>query len=135
MNHWLMKSEPEKYGFDDLLRDGRTNWDGVRNNQAAIYLRSMKKGDQAFFYHSNVGLEIVGIMEVVEEHFLDPTDKAGRFPAVAVAPVERLPRPVPLAALKANPQLKDMTMFRQFRLSVTPVTAEEWALICAMGGL
>lgn len=133
--YWLLKSEPSKYGFEDLARDGKTVWDGVRNNQAAIYLRSMKIGDRGFFYHSNEGLAVVGILEVVGEWFLDPSDAAGRFPAVEVGPVEPMPQPVTLAAMKAAPDLKGMAMFRQFRLSVTPVTAEEWDVIRRMGGL
>lgn len=134
-SHWLMKSEPVKYSYANLVRDGRTVWDGVRNNQAAIYLRSMKIGDRGFFYHSNEGLEVVGIMEVVKEAFLDPSDANGRFVAVEVAPVMPLPQPVTLATMKATPDLKGMAMFRQFRLSVTPVTPEEWQIICELGGL
>jgi predicted RNA-binding protein with PUA-like domain len=131
---WLIKSEPVKYSFADLQRDGRTVWDGVRNNQAALYLKAMKAGDQAFFYHSQEGLAVVGIAEVVREAFLDPSDPAGRFVAVEVAPVRPLPRPVTLAEMKANPALAGMAMFRQFRLSVSPVTPEEWAAILAMAG-
>jgi predicted RNA-binding protein with PUA-like domain len=131
---WLIKSEPNKYAFADLQRDGKTVWDGVRNNQAALYLKAMKVGDQAFYYHSQEGLEIVGIAEVAKEAFIDPTDAAGRFVAVEFAPVRPLPRPVPLSAMKANPALAGMAMFRQFRLSVSPVTAEEWAAILAMAG-
>ena len=132
--YWLMKSEPEKYAFEDLQRDGSTVWDGVRNNQAAIYLRNMKLGDQFLFYHSNVGLAVVGIAAISKEHFIDPSDPAGRFPAVEVSPVRTFPKPVTLAQMKAEPRLAGMAMFRQFRLSVSPVTAEEWAVICAMGG-
>lgn len=132
---WLMKSEPKKYGWDDLVRDGRTNWDGVRNNQAALYLKAMKVGDQALFYHSNDGLEAVGIAEIVEESFTDPTDSSGRYVAVTVAPLKPLPKPVSLAAMKAEPRLAGMAMFRQFRLSVAPVTAEEWAVIMEMAGV
>jgi predicted RNA-binding protein with PUA-like domain len=133
MAHWLVKSEPVKYSFDDLVRDGETTWDGVRNNQAAIYLRSMKIGDELLFYHSNEGLAVVGIARVVKEHFIDPTDPKGRFPAVSVAPVRKIAKPVTLAAMKAEPRLADMAMFRQFRLSVTPITDEEWTIITAMG--
>lgn len=134
MAHWLVKSEPVKYSFDDLVRDGETTWDGVRNNQAAIYLRSMKIGDELLFYHSNEGLAVVGIARVVKEHFIDPTDPKGRFPAVSVAPVRKIAKPVTLAAMKAEPRLADMAMFRQFRLSVTPITDAEWTIITAMGG-
>ncbi len=131
-SYWLVKSEPEKYAFADLVRDGRTVWDGVRNNQAALYLKAMRVGDQALYYHSNVGLAVVGIAEVVKPAFLDPSDQAGRFVAVEMAPVCALATPVTLAAMKANPALAGMTMFRQFRLSVTPVLATEWAIIIEM---
>jgi len=132
--HWLVKSEPVKYAFSDLVRDGRTVWDGVRNNQAAIYLRTMKLGDQAFYYHSQEGLEVVGIAEVVRESFVDPTDPAGRFAAVEFAPVRALPQPVTLAQIKATPALAGMTMLRLFRLSVTPITDDEWRIIREMSG-
>ena len=131
---WLIKSEPEKYGFSDLVRDGRTPWDGVRNNQAALYLKAMKLGDQAFFYHSVKELAVVGIAEVVREAFIDPTDPAGRFVAVEFAPVRALTHPVELSAMKANPALAGMAMFRQFRLSVTPILPDEWATILHMAG-
>ncbi len=131
---WLIKSEPEKYAFADLQRDGRTVWDGVRNNQAALYLKAMKVGDQAFYYHSQVGLEIVGVAEVVKEAFIDPTDPAGRYVAVEFAPVRPLKQPVSLARMKADPALAGMAMFRQFRLSVSPVTPEEWAEILKLAG-
>ena len=116
--HWLIKSEPEKYAYDDLVRDGRTVWDGVRNNQAALYLKAMKVGDQALYYHSRTGLAVVGIASVVREAFLDPSDPAGRFVAVEVAPVRALKTPVTLTEMKANPALAKMAMFRQFRLQV-----------------
>jgi predicted RNA-binding protein with PUA-like domain len=129
MAYWLIKSEPNKYSFADLQRDGKTMWDGVRNNQAALYLKAMKIGDEALFYHSVEGLEIVGIAKVVTEAFIDPTDKAHRFVAVDFAPVRPLAKPVPLSAMKANPELAGMAMFRQFRLSVSPVTEAEWKVI------
>lgn len=133
-SHWLVKSEPAKYSFDDLVRDGKTVWDGVRNNQAAIYLRTMKVGDETLYYHSQEGLAVVGIAKVVRESFPDPTDAAGRFVAVELAPVRALPRPVTLAEIKANPALAGMVMLRLFRLSVTPITDDEWATILAMAG-
>jgi len=133
-NHWLVKSEPSKYAFSDLQRDGRTVWDGVRNNTAALHLRAMKLGDQAFFYHSVDGLAVVGIAEIVREFFLDPSDPAGRFVAVEVAPVRPLPIPVTLAQMKANPALANLAMLKLFRLSVSPVTAEEWGDILRMAG-
>ena len=133
-SHWLIKSEPGKYAYADLERDGRTVWDGVRNNQAALYLKAMKLGDQALFYHSQVGLAAVGIAAVVREAFIDPSDPAGRFVAVEFAPVRALKRPVSLAQMKAEPALAGMVLFRQFRLSVTPITAEEWRTILALAG-
>jgi len=132
MAHWLVKSEPAKYGFADLERDGRTVWDGVRNNQAALYLKAMKVGDEALYYHSQEGLAVVGIAKVVREAFPDPTDAAGRFVAVEFAPVRQLKRPVTLAEMKAEPALAGMAMFRQFRLSVSPVTDDEWAVVMRM---
>jgi predicted RNA-binding protein with PUA-like domain len=134
MAHWLMKSEPVKYAFADLVRDGKTAWDGVRNNQAALYLKAMKVGEQFFFYHSNDGLAVVAIAEIVREAFIDPTDPAGRYVAVEVAPVRELKTPVTLARMKAEPRLADMAMFRQFRLSVSPVTDAEWATILELAG-
>jgi predicted RNA-binding protein with PUA-like domain len=134
MAHWLVKSEPAKYSFGDLQRDGKTVWDGVRNNQAALYLKAMKLGEQAFYYHSQEGLAVVGIAEVAREAFLDPTDPAGRFVAVEFAPVRALARPVTLAQMKAEPALAGMAMFRQFRLSVCPVQPDEWAQILKLAG-
>jgi predicted RNA-binding protein with PUA-like domain len=134
MAYWLVKSEPTKYSWDDMVRDGRTIWDGVRNHTAAINLRTMKLGDRAFFYHSNEGKEIVGIVEIVREHYLDPKDAAQRFPAVDVAPVEPLRTPVKLAAIKADQALADMELVRQSRLSVAPVRDKEWARILEMAG-
>lgn len=131
---WLVKSEPAKYAFADLQRDGSTVWDGVRNNQAALYLKAMKAGDQVLYYHSQEGLAVVGIAEVSREAFPDPTDPAGRFVAVELKPVRPLARPVSLADMKANPALAGMAMFRQFRLSVSPVTPEEWNAVLGMAG-
>lgn len=135
MARWLVKSEPFKYSWNQLVQDGQTVWDGVRNNQAAIYLRTMKLGDELFFYHSNEGLAVVGIAEVVGEHFIDPSDPKARFPAVLVGPKAPLPRPVTLAEMKAEPRLAGMAMFRQFRLSVAPVTDDEWDVVMEMAGL
>jgi predicted RNA-binding protein with PUA-like domain len=131
---WLVKSEPAKYAFADLERDGRTVWDGVRNNQAALYLKAMKAGDQVLYYHSQEGLAVVGIAEVSREAFPDPTDASGRFVAVELKPVRLLTRPVTLAEMKADPALAGMAMFRQFRLSVCPVTPEEWQTILKKAG-
>ena len=129
---WLLKSEPSAYSGTDLVRDGRTQWTGVRNHQAAIYLSAMRRGDLGLFYHSNQGLEAVGVVEIAVEHYPDPTDETGRFVAVDIAPREALTRPVTLAQMKATPGLRDMTLFRQFRLSVVPVSAAEWGTIIAL---
>lgn len=134
MAYWLVKSEPAKYAFADLVRDGKTVWDGVRNNTAALHLKAMKTGDEVLYYHSQEGLEVVGVAKVVGEAFIDPSDPAGRFVAVELAPVRALPKPVTLAQMKANPALADMAMLRLFRLSVSPVRPEEWAAILAMAG-
>src|ERR671924_107790 len=107
MAYWLLKSEPLKYAWEKLVRDKRTHWDGVRNFQAAANLRAMKKGDRAFFYHSNEGLEIVGICEIAKEAYPDPSDETGKFVMVDVVPVRPVPRPVSLQAIKAEPKLKN----------------------------
>ena len=135
MNHWLMKSEPSAYSYEQLVKDGRTNWSGVRNYTAAINLKAMKKGDRAFFYHSNEGLAIVGICEITKEAYPDPSDETGRFVQVDVKPIEPLKTPVTLVAVKAEPKLAEMKLVRQGRLSVSPVTQEEWRIICRMGGV
>ena len=134
MAHWLLKSEPFKYSWSDMLTDRRTHWNGVRNHQAAINLKAMRIGDQAFFYHSNEGKEIVGIVEIVAEAYPDPSDEAGRFVMVDVAPIAPVKTPVTLAAMKANPELADLALIRQSRLSVVPVSDEHWARIIAMAG-
>ena len=131
---WLVKSEPAKYGFGDLQRDGRTVWDGVRNNAAALHLKAMREGEEVLFYHSNQGLAVVGVARVVRTAFPDASDPSGRFVAVELAPVRALKRPVTLAEMKAEPALADMVMLRQGRLSVSPVTDAEWAKILAMAG-
>ncbi len=132
--HWLMKSEPDVYGWDDLVAEKEGTWDGVRNHSAAINLRAMKVGDEAFFYHSNIGLEVVGILSVSHEHFIDPTDEKARFVAVKVKPVRKLAKPVTLKAIKANAKLADMDLVRLSRLSVGKVTAAEWKEILKMAG-
>jgi predicted RNA-binding protein with PUA-like domain len=132
MAHWLVKSEPNKYSFADLQRDGKTVWDGVRNNTAALHLKAMKVGDETLFYHSQEGLDVVGVAKVVREAFIDPSDPAGRFVAVELAPVRALKTPVTLAQMKAEPALANMAMLRLFRLSVSPVTDAEWATILKM---
>jgi predicted RNA-binding protein with PUA-like domain len=132
--YWLVKSEPAKYAFSDLERDGKTVWDGVRNATAARNLREMKKGDQVFYYHSQEGLEVVGVAEVTREHFTDPSDPSGRFVAVELKPLRKLPRPVTLAEIKQTSALKDMALVRIGRLSVSQVTPDQWRTILAMGG-
>jgi predicted RNA-binding protein with PUA-like domain len=134
-SHWLLKSEPFKYSWDDLVRDKRTHWDGVRNHQAANNLKAMQVGDQAFFYHSNEGLEIVGVCEIARTWYPDPSDASGRFGMVDVKPVAKLPKPVTLQAIKAEKRLADLALVRQSRLSVVPVGAAHWRLLCRMGGL
>jgi predicted RNA-binding protein with PUA-like domain len=134
MAFWLLKSEPDVYSWDDLVRDGETVWDGVRNAQAANNLKAMAVGDEALFYHSNIGKEAVGICRVVRTAFADPTDPTGRWVAVSVAPVRRLPRAVGLAAMKEEPALEGFQLIRQSRLSVVPVRPAEWARILEMAG-
>ena len=131
--HWLMKSEPFKYSWDDLVSDGQTHWNGVRNHQAALYLKAMQVGDDVFFYHSNEGLAVVGIAAVSKTAYPDPSDEKGRFVMVDIKPVASIANPVTLAQMKADPRLAKMKMFQQFRLSVCPIAADEWDVIVAMG--
>ncbi len=130
--YWLMKSEPDAYSWDDLVAEGEGTWDGVRNHRAANNLRSMKVGDQAFFYHSNIGLEIVGIVKISKSGLSDPTDPDGKWAAVKVKPVRKLKHPVTLKQIKADPALSEMELVRQSRLSVAEVRPEEWEHILAM---
>ena len=129
-----MKSEPDVYSYDDLVAEGEGTWDGVRNHTAAINLKAMKVGDEAFFYHSNIGLEVVGIMTISKEHFIDPSDEKDRFVAVKVKAVRKVANPVTLKTIKANPKLTDMQLVRQSRLSVAPVSAAEWKELLKMAG-
>jgi predicted RNA-binding protein with PUA-like domain len=138
MAHWLVKSEPFKWSWDQQVAAGAkgTFWDGVRNHSAKLNLMAMKKADQAFFYHSNEGLEIVGIVEVIREAYPDPTATPGEpWVVVDFAAVRPLPKPVSLQAVKAVPALAKMSLVTSMRLSVQPVAEEEWNLICKMGGL
>jgi predicted RNA-binding protein with PUA-like domain len=135
MRHWLMKSEPSAYSWDDLVRDKHTSWNGVRNFQAANNLKAMKIGDRAFFYHSNEGKAIVGVVEITRAAYPDPSDKAGRFVMVDVRPLMPVKIPVTLAAIKADPRLKSLALLRQSRLSVSPVESPEWAILSGMAGL
>ena len=127
MTHWLMKSEPESYSWPDLVRDGGTEWDGVRNNAARLHLKAMKAGDEAFFYHSMSDKALVGIMRITREAQPDPKD--ANWVSVRVEPIKPLPRPVTLAEIKAEPRLAKMELIRQSRLSVAPVRDDEWAAI------
>ena len=132
MAFWLMKSEPESYGWDDLVRDGGTEWDGVRNNAARLHLKAMEKGDEAFFYHSMSDKAVVGIMRIARGPAPDPKD--ADWVSVRVEPVRTFERPVTLKAIKAEPKLSKMELIRQSRLSVCPVRAEEWAKVLKMAG-
>jgi predicted RNA-binding protein with PUA-like domain len=138
MAHWLMKSEPETYSWDDQVQRGAKGepWSGVRNHQAKLNLTKMKKGERAFFYHSGETKEIVGIVEIVREHYPDPTAKPDEpWVVVDVKAIEPLKKPVRLADAKAEPRLKSMVLVNNMRLSVQPVTADEWKVICKMGGV
>ena len=137
MNYWLMKSEPSTWSWDNQKKKGKTGegWDGVRNYQASNNMKAMKIGDRAFFYHSVKEKQIVGIVEVVKEYYPDPTDEKGRFGMVKVMAVEDFPKPVTLADIKATPKLSEIALVKQSRLSVCPITAPHWNLICKMGGL
>ncbi len=131
-SYWLLKSEPDVYGWDDLLAEGEGTWDGVRNYTARLHLRAMAAGDQAFFYHSNVGVEIVGIIRITQAGFQDPTDATGRWTSVKVKPVRKLKRTVTLKEIKADPALADMDLLTKFRLSISPVKPAEWEHIVAL---
>jgi predicted RNA-binding protein with PUA-like domain len=133
MQYWLMKSEPFKYSWDDLKKDKKTFWDGVRNYSARNNMKEMKKGDLAFFYHSNEGLEIVGVAEIIKEHYQDPTVEDDRWVAVDIKPVCDLAKPVTLKEIKAEPKLQDMDLVRLMRLSVGKVKKKEFDLVMKMG--
>lgn len=135
MNHWLVKSEPFKYSWAQFVRDGQTFWDGVRSYPARLHLIAMKKGDTVLFYHSNEGLEVVGIARVAREAYPDPTAEEGNWVAVDLEAVKPLKKGVSLAAIKATPELANMALIKQSRLSVSPVRPEEYACILKMGGL
>jgi predicted RNA-binding protein with PUA-like domain len=135
MAYWLIKSEPDTWSWDQHVKKGADSWTGVRNHQAKVHLQNMKKGDKAFFYHSNEGKEIVGVSEVVKEAYIDPTDKTNAFYAVDFKAVETLKTPVKLVTLKSDKAFADMVLVKNSRLSVQPVTADEWKAIRKMGGL
>ncbi|WP_440694807.1 EVE domain-containing protein [Candidatus Pelagibacter sp. HIMB109] len=134
-NYWLVKSEPNVWSIDQQKKSGSkgTVWDGVRNYQAANNLKAMKKGDLCFFYHSNIGKEIVGVVEVIKEHFIDPTDKEKRFVAVQLKFKQKLKSPVSLENIKQNTELSNLALIKQSRLSVMPIDSKSWKIICKLG--
>lgn len=132
--YWLMKSEPDAYSWDDLVAEGEGTWDGVRNHRAANNMRAMEVGDEAFFYHSNIGKEIVGIISISASGITDPTDPDGKWAAVKVKPVRKLSRPVTLAQIKADPDLEGIELVRLSRLSVAEITGPEWEHILSLSG-
>jgi predicted RNA-binding protein with PUA-like domain len=134
MAHWLVKSEPSVYGFDQLTKDKSTVWSGVRNYAARLHLRAMKKGDEVFYYHSNEGTDIVGIARVSKEAYQDPTTDDDRWVAVDLEPVRRLKNPVSLTDIKADKRLAEMALVRIGRLSVQPVTDKEWKIVLGLAG-
>ncbi len=137
MGYWLFKSEPSAWSFDAQVAQGGkgTNWNGVRNHSAKLNMMAMKIGDEGFFYHSNEGKQIVGIVAVITPYYPDPTDESGKFGMVDIKAVKPLPTPVTLEAVKAEKRLAKMALVANSRLSVQPVTAEEWRIVCKMGGL
>ncbi|HVD99628.1 MAG TPA: EVE domain-containing protein [Cytophagaceae bacterium] len=135
MNYWLVKSEPDVYSFDQLMKDKKTSWDGVRNYEARNNLRTMKKGDQVFFYHSNTGKEIVGLAKVVKEHYQDPTTDDANWVTVELAPVKKFKNPVTLEFLKKHKTLSTMALVKKSRISVTIVTPEEFDKIMELSGV
>jgi len=135
MAYWLVKSEPFKYSYEQLEKDKQTFWDGVRNYAARNHLKAMKKGDQVLFYHSNEGLEIVGIAKIAKEAYQDPTTDDDAWVVVDLKPYKRIKKPVSLEQVKADKRLKDMALVRLGRLSVQPVTEDEWNVIMELGGM
>ena len=134
MAYWLLKSEPFKYSWDQFVLDKKTHWDGVRNYLARNHLKAMKKGDKIFFYHSNEGLEIVGIAKVVKEYYQDPTTPEPAWVVVDISPVKKIKKPVTLAQIKVEKDLQEMSLIKSMRLSVQPVREEEWNKILQMAG-
>ncbi len=135
MQYWLFKSEPFKWSWDQQVAASVDHWDGVRNYQASNNMKAMKLGDRGFFYHSNEGKEIVGVVEVVREYYPDHTDAKGRFGMVDVKALHPLKTPVTLAQIKADPELADIALIKQSRLSVCPIKPDEWQYICQLGGI
>ena len=134
MAYWLVKSEPNTYGWDQFQKDGKTVWDGVRNYAARLHLKAMKKDDEVLFYHSNEGLEIVGIAKVIKEYYQDPTTDDDAWVAVDLKPVKKLKKPVSLPQIKKDKRLADMALIRLGRLSVQPVKDNEWKIIMELAG-
>ena len=135
MAYWLFKSEPGAWSWDDQVKAGTAEWDGVRNHQACNNMKAMKVGDKAFFYHSVNQKSIVGVVAVAKEYYPDPTDESGRFGMVDVTALHPVVSPVTLAAIKAEPALGELALVRQSRLSVVPVTAAQWKMLCRMAGI
>jgi predicted RNA-binding protein with PUA-like domain len=138
MAYWLMKSEPDAWSWDQQVKKGAKGeaWTGVRNHTAKLNLMKMKKGDRGFFYHSNIGKEVVGVVEIIREHYPDPSAEPGQpWVVVDIAARAPLPKPVTLEAIKAEPKLSEMALLKYSRLSVQPVTEAEWTLVCKMGGM
>lgn len=135
MSHWLLKSEPSAYSWERMVADGTTFWSGVRNHQASNNLKAMRIGDRCFFYHSNEGLAVVGVVEVAREYYPDHTDESGRFGMVDVRALMPVATPVTLRQMKADPLLQGMALVRQSRLSVCPVTEAEWRRVCELAGI
>ena len=135
MATWLVKSEPSVYSFDQLVKEGHTRWDGIRNYAARLHLRAMKKGDEVFFYHSNEGLEIVGMAKVAKEAYPDPTAEDGDWSAVDIKAVKKLKKPVAMSEIKKDKRLQQMALVRISRLSVQPVTEEEKKIILELTGM
>jgi predicted RNA-binding protein with PUA-like domain len=135
MAHWLMKSEPSAFSWDDLVKKKSEPWNGVRNYQANNNMKAMKKGDRAFFYHSVDEKSIVGVCEIVKEHYPDPTDETGKFGMVDVKAVTPVKKPVTLADIKGDERFADFLLIRQSRLSVVPVSDAHWKIICQMAGI
>ena len=137
MKYWLLKSEPDVWSIDQQKKMGNKGapWDGVRNYQAAKNLKAMKNGDQCFFYHSNIGKEIVGIVEIIKEYYLDKTDQYGRFVAVTVKFLKKLERPITLEEIKKNKELSHLSLIKQSRLSVMPIDSKSWKILNKIGSI
>jgi predicted RNA-binding protein with PUA-like domain len=134
-NYWLIKSEPDAFSWDEQVKNGVEPWTGVRNHSAKNNLKTMKRGDLAFFYHSNIGREIVGIVRVAREAYPDPTAESGDWVCVDMQAVRAVPRPITLAEIKSDPRFSSLALVRLSRLSVAPVSAQHWALLCELGGV